>query len=93
MSALAETLEINVRDVAGQRPYVARGLHRDLAIGDLVETLAERMNLPKTDSAGVPHSYHAYLSREARHLYAAETVGDALQPRDEIVLQPDIQAG
>jgi hypothetical protein len=93
MSALAETLEINVRDVAGQRPFVARGLRRDLSIGELVQNLAEKMNLPKTDAAGTPHSYHAYLSREARHLYAAETVGEVLKPRDEVVLQPDVQAG
>ena len=93
MTAYAETLEIHVRDVAGQRPYVARGLRADLSVGDLVRSLSEKMNLPKTDSAGLPHSYHAYLGREARHLYATEKVGDALRTEDSITLQPDIQAG
>lgn len=93
MSAYAETLDVHVRDVANQRPSVARGLRADLSIGDLVHRLSARMNLPKVDASGQPHVYHAYLQREARHLHATETVGDALQPEDEIVLQPDIQAG
>ena len=93
MNAHAQTLNIQVRDVAGQRPYVARGLRAGLTIGDLVRNVAAKMNLPKTDSAGLPNAYHAYLSREARHLHATETVGDVLQSDDQIVLQPDVQAG
>ena len=93
MTAYAESLEINVRDVTGQRPYVARGLPVDLSVGDMVRRLSEKMNLPRTDSAGLPHSYHAYLDREARHLHAGEKVGDALQDQDSLVLRPDIQAG
>ena len=93
MTAYAETLDIFIRDVAGQRPYKARGLRPELSVGDLIRSLSEKMNLPKKDATGQPHAYHAYLGREGRHLHATETVGDALQPDDEIVLQPDIQAG
>jgi hypothetical protein len=93
MSALAQTLDIQVRDVAGQRPFVARGVRPELSVGDFVGSLTEQMNLPRTDSAGLPHAYHAYLGREARHLYAAEKVGDALRTQDQITLHPDVQAG
>ena len=93
MSAYAETLDIHVRDVANQRPSVARGLRAELSIGDLVRRLSTRMNLPQKDAAGHPNVYHAYLEREARHLHAAETVGEVLQPDDQLVLTPDIQAG
>ena len=51
MTAYAETLEISVRDVSGQRPYTASGLRSDLSVGDLIRSLTDRMNLPKTDSA------------------------------------------
>ncbi|MDH3716241.1 MAG: hypothetical protein OET44_20620 [Gammaproteobacteria bacterium] len=93
MSAYAETLDIHVRDVANQRPSKARGLRAELSIGDLVQRLRAKMNLPEVDATGQPHVYHAYLQREARHLHATETVGDVLQTDDEIILQPDVQAG
>ncbi len=93
MSALNKTLDIAVRDAMSQRPHIARGLRPDLSVGDFIRSLTTKMNLPKTDSSGQPNAYHAYLHREGRHLHATETVGDALLPDDEIVLQPDIQAG
>ena len=93
MSAYIQSIDIAVRDAMSQRPHVARGLRPDLVVGDLIRSLTEKMHLPKTDSSGQPNAYHAYLHREGRHLHATETVGDALQADDEIVLQPDIQAG
>ena len=51
------------------------------------------MGLSRTDSRGQPLAYQARLDREARHLHGAETVGDALQDDDEIVLHPSIEAG
>jgi hypothetical protein len=50
------------------------------------------MELPR-NAAGRPVTYHARLDREGRHLHATETVGEALQPNDRIVLQPNIDAG
>ena len=93
MSTYDQTLDIHVRDVAGQRPYRARGLRGALTVGELIQGLSKKMNLPATDSTGQPNAYHVYLGREARHLHATERVGDALRTDDEIVLQPDIQAG
>ena len=93
MTAYAKTLDIHVKDVTGQRPYRARGLSTDLSVGDLVQRLSEKMNLPRIDSAGLPQNYQVYLDREARHLYATEKVGDVLEAEDRITLQPDIQAG
>ncbi|MCZ6889148.1 MAG: hypothetical protein O7H39_11685 [Gammaproteobacteria bacterium] len=94
MTALAEArFDVYVRDVAGQRPFVARALQGDTMIGDLVRSLVPRMKLPLADAEGRPHAYHAYLGREARHVHTSETVGEALLPDDELVLLPDIQAG
>ena len=93
MSAFDETLDIHVRDVAGQRPFRARGLRPELTVGELIRSLSAKMNLPTTDATGQSHAYHAYLGREGRHLHATETVGDALRADDELIIQPDIMAG
>ena len=65
----------------------------DATIGEFVEGLVPRMNLPRLDSSGRSLRYHALLDREGRHLHATETVGEALLPNDRLVLQPDMNAG
>jgi hypothetical protein len=62
-------------------------------IGEIVAHLRDELRLPSTDADGRPLTYHARLSREARHLLASERVGDALQSGDELILQPSIDAG
>jgi hypothetical protein len=51
------------------------------------------MNLPRQDTSGAPLTYHARLEREGRHLHASERIGDALERKDRLTLQPNIDAG
>jgi hypothetical protein len=88
-----ETLDLVARDVSGQSRANVRGIPGDYSVGELIEGLLEKMELPRSDTSGRPLSYHGHLEREGRHLHGSEIVGDVLVPEDEIVLQPDIEAG
>ena len=88
-------LKIGIRasDVTGQNQVDVDELPVDLTIGEALDGLVPRMQLPRMDSTGRPLTYHARLEREGRHLNRAERIGDALQPNDRLVLQPNIDAG
>ena len=84
---------LRARDASRQR-RVTMEAEPDATVGELVQGLVHsRLNLPRTDSEGRPLTYHARLTREGRHLHAAERVEDVLRDDDEVVLQPNIQAG
>ena len=86
------SVSLQARDVSGQ--MVANvSAASDATVGELVHGLLSQMHLPQNDSEGRPLTYHARLEREGRHLHTSETVGEALQHDDKIVLQPNIQAG
>ncbi len=89
------TLDLNLtaRDVSGQRAFSLRRYAGDGTIAELVRKLVTRMGLATEDSSGRPHLYRAFLDREARHLHGSELVGDSLKENDELVLQPEVQAG
>ena len=84
---------ITVSDVSGQRRFKVGVMPKDSTIGDLVQSLLGKMGLNRNDSEGRPLSYRARLQREGRHLDAREFVRDALQPNDELSLQPNVEAG
>jgi len=84
---------LRVSDVSGQKSAQVRNVPPDASVGELVQGLLGQMKLPANDPSGRPLSYHARLEREGRHLHASERVGDALQAGDEVVLQPNIDAG
>ncbi len=86
-------LNLVARDVTGQHEYAVQRFTPDVPVSELVKKLVGTMGLATHDSQGRPTSYRAFLDREARHLNGSELVGDALDPDDSIVLQPDIQAG
>lgn len=86
-------LSLQARDVSGQKLVNVNDVPPDSTVGELVEGLVAEMNLPRNDVNGTPLNYHARLEREGRHLRASETVGDALEEQDQIVLQPHIVAG
>jgi hypothetical protein len=66
---------------------------QDSTVGELILGVLAQMSLPQNDVSGRPLTYHALLEREGRHLHASEKVGDALQVNDQLVLQPNIDAG
>ena len=84
---------IHASDVTGQNQVEVDDLPIDSTVGEVLDGLVPRMRLPRNDSGGRPLTYHARLEREGRHLNRSERVGDALQPNDRVVLQPNIDAG
>jgi hypothetical protein len=87
------TLPLQASDLTGQRLVKVADAPTDATIGELVDGLLPRMNLPRNDNGGKPLTYHARLDREGRHLHASELVGETLQPNDRLVLHPEIHAG
>ena len=91
----ADKLDILASDVTGQT-VVNVGIDagdREMSVGELLDALVPRMKLPRLGNGGRPLTYHARLEREGRHLHATEVVGEALQPKDRIMIQPTIEAG
>ena len=84
---------IEASDVTGQNRVAVDDLPMDFTVGEVLDGLVPRMQLPRKDSNGRPLTYHARLEREGRHLNRSERVGDALLPSDRVVLQPNIDAG
>ena len=94
MNALTTTpLEIFVSDTAKQRSFRIKKLPRHLTIAKFISESVSRMGLDKTIEGDGELGFQAYLKREARHLNPTEITGDVLKPQDEVILQPDIQAG
>ena len=86
-------LGFRASDVTGQNQVTADDVPIDSTIGEVLDGLLPRMQLPRKDSNGRSLTYHARLDREGRHLHRSERVGDALQPDDRLVLQPNEDAG
>lgn len=86
-------LSLQVNDVSGQKPFKVSNVPEDSTVGELIQGMLAQMSLPQNDVSGRPLTYHARLEREGRHLHASERVGDALQTDDQIILQPNIDAG
>jgi hypothetical protein len=89
----APTLHLRVADVTGQKRLNVKNVPRDATIGELIDGLLPRMNMPRNDNGGRALNYQARLDRDGRHLFSSEVVGDALQADDHLVLQPEIHAG
>ena len=89
----ALTVGIRATDVTRQRAVDVKDVPTDATIGELIEGLLPRMNLPRDNNGGQPLTYTALLDREGRHLHASEIVGETLMPNDKVVLQPEIIAG
>ena len=87
------TVPIRVSDVTGQKSVDVKDVPRDATIGELIEGLLPRMNMPRNDNGGRTLAYQARLDRDGRHLHSSEVVGDTLEANDRLVLQPEINAG
>ncbi len=92
-TTFAETIDLTVSDVSGQKRVKASSVPSNVSISEMVQELLARMGLGRNDGEGRPLNYRARLDREARHLNGDERVGDALQPGDEVTLHPSADAG
>ena len=88
---MLEMLEVS--DVSGQKRMKVDTVAEGATIGELVEQFLAELDLKREDTEGRPLTYHARLDREGRHLHAAERAGDVLLSGDQVVLQPNIDAG
>lgn len=93
VEAATAALTLSVSDVSGQKRVRASAVPKRATVSELVHGLLARMRLPRNDVAGRPLTYRARLEREGRHLHPHEEVGEVLRDDDELVLQPNIDAG
>ncbi len=86
-------LTLKVSDVSQQKQAEVEDVSADATVGEIVQALLDDLRLPQRDPEGRALTYHALLPREGRHVHASERAGTALQTGDQIVLQPNIDAG
>jgi hypothetical protein len=94
-AATMEMASVGLRasDVSGQKKVKATGVPAYTTVSELVQSLLQKLGLPRNDVSGRPLSYRARLEREARHLNPNERVGDAIKEDDELTLHPNVDAG
>jgi hypothetical protein len=85
--------DLRVTDVTGTNVRRVSRIPIDARVAELIQEVLSELQLPQNDAEGRPLRYQARLDREGRHLHDSETVGDALQAGDEVVLTPNIEAG
>ena len=90
---ILDRFSIRASDVTGQRQVNVGDVRSDTTVGELLDGLVPRMQLPRINSSGEPLVYEIRHDREGRHLNRAERVGDALSPDDKLTIQPRIDAG
>lgn len=86
-------MTLHVTDVSDQKEAFLNDVHPDQTVGEMIRELMPELHLKEIDASGRPLIWTARLEREGRHLHASELLGDAVQSGDEIVLQPNIEAG
>ena len=84
---------ITATDLTRQRRVRSGRVPMDSTMGDFVQELLPRLQLPAQDSAGRALIYHARIDRLGRHAHSSELVGEVLVPNDEISLHPNVDAG
>ena len=89
----SERISLMVSDVSGQKRARITDLSPDRTIGELVEGVLPQLHMPASDSNGRPLVYRPRLEREGRYLHNSELVGESLQEKDSVRLQPNIDAG
>jgi len=82
-----------VSDVSGQKKVNVSGVSPGTTVREFINGLLERMRLPRNDSSGRPLAYRARSERKGMYLQDNESVGGAVEEGDQIVLQPNIDAG
>ncbi len=93
VNSRTKRLTLTASDVSGQRIAKLRGVQRDSTVGELIDNLLPKMDIPRFDVNGRPLTYRARLDREGRHLHNSEVVEEVLRENDHIVLHPNVDAG
>lgn len=83
---------LRASDVSQQRSMQFSDIALDVSVGELIEEIVAKMQLPSHDSTGRPLEYQARLDREGRHLHRSERV-EVLHEDDALVLHPNVDAG
>lgn len=86
-------ISFQVSDAIGQKKFTLRGVSPGATVREIVGGILEKMGLPRNDSSGRPLNYRARSDRKGSYLQDSETVGSAVEEGDQIVLQPNIDAG
>jgi hypothetical protein len=86
-------IDFQVSDVSGQKKVKVSSVSPGATVREIISGLLDRMRLPRNDSSGRPVNYRARSERRDTYLQDNETVGGAVEPGDEIILQPNIDAG
>ncbi|MBP6965320.1 MAG: hypothetical protein KBC96_13045 [Armatimonadetes bacterium] len=81
---------LQLKDTSEQKSFTLRDVSREATIGELMEGMREKLGMLRNDR---DEPCQAFLEREARHLHSSETVGDALEEGDTLVVQRSISAG
>lgn len=93
MSTKTTTMELTISDVSRQKVRRIENVPVETTAAEIVESLLDDLGIPRNQPDGRSLSYRALLPREGRHLRPSERIGESLQDRDHIVLQPAIEAG
>jgi hypothetical protein len=86
-------IDFQVSDVSGQKKVKVSSVSPGATVREIINGLLERLRLPRNDSSGRPVNYRARSERRGTYLQDNETVGGAVEPGDEIILAPNIDAG
>jgi len=90
--AMAEaTMSLVVEDFTGQVRHKASGIPRDATLGELIDSVANRLRLPGNDSQGRPVTYAARAGGVS--LNESDRVGDVLTDNEVVTLTQNVTAG
>jgi len=90
--AMAEaTMSLVVEDFTGQVRHKASGIPRDATLGELIDSVANRLRLPANDSQGRPVTYAARA--HGASLNESDRIGDVLVDNEVVTLTQNVTAG
>jgi len=90
--AMAEaTMSLVVEDFTGQVRHKASGIPRDATLGELIDSVANRLRLPANDSQGRPVTYAARARGVS--LNESDRIGDVLEENEVVTLTQNVTAG
>ena len=86
-------ISFEIEDTSGQKRFNVNNFNRNATVDEMIAGLTQRMGLPLTDANGNKTVYRAFSKSSGKHLRGGDCVGDAVEPGESIVLQPNVNAG